>query len=69
MMLPGPLDFRRRSLVRATALVVGSLFASLLLAHWPDDPPSFRLLAPVIEPAYLKTVAYIGYVFSDPADI
>ena len=24
------------------------LVASFVLAHWPDDPPSFRLLAPTI---------------------
>jgi hypothetical protein len=47
-MLPSPLDIRHRSLLRATALVLGSLLASLFLAHWPDDPPSFKLLAPTI---------------------
>jgi hypothetical protein len=47
-MLPGPLDIRQRSLFRATALVLGSLLASLLLAHWPDDPPSFKLLGPTV---------------------
>jgi len=52
-MVPGPLDIRQRSLLRATVLVLGSLLASLLLAHWPDDPPSFKLLVPSI-------VAFIG---------
>jgi hypothetical protein len=52
-MLPGPLDIRQRSLLRATLLVLGSLFASLLLAQWPDDPPSFKLLVPTI-------VAFVG---------
>ena len=47
-MLPRFLDLRQRSLLRGTALVLGSLFASFLLAHWPDDPPSFRLLAPTL---------------------
>jgi hypothetical protein len=47
-MLPGPIDIRQRSLLRGTVLVVGSLFASMLLAHWPDDPPSFKLLLPTI---------------------
>jgi hypothetical protein len=47
-MLPAPLNLRKRSLLRGTALVLGSLFAALLLAHWPDDPPSFKLLVPVI---------------------
>jgi hypothetical protein len=47
-MLPGPLDIRQRSLFRSTALVLGSLVAALLLAHWPDDPPSFKLLVPVL---------------------
>jgi hypothetical protein len=47
-MLPGPLNIRHRSLLRGTVLVVGSLFASLVLAHWPDDPPSFKLLLPTI---------------------
>jgi hypothetical protein len=47
-MLPGLLDIRQRSLFRATALVLGSLLASLLLAHWPDDPPSLKLLVPAI---------------------
>ena len=47
-MLPGPLDIRQRSLLRGTVLVVGSLFVSMLLAHWPDDPPSFKLLVPTI---------------------
>jgi hypothetical protein len=46
-MLPAPLDLRQRSLLRSTTLVLGSLFAALLLAHWPDDPPSFKLLMPV----------------------
>ena len=52
-MLPGPLNIRHRSLLRGTVLVVGSLFASLVLAHWPDDPPSLKLLVPTI-------VAFIG---------
>jgi hypothetical protein len=47
-MLPAPLDLRQRSLARGTVLVLGSLLAAFLLAHWPDDPPSFRLLAPTI---------------------
>jgi hypothetical protein len=47
-MLPAPLDLRQRSLVRGTVLVLGSLLASFLLAHWPDDPPSFRLLTPAL---------------------
>ena len=47
-MLPRSLDLRQRSLVRGTVLVLGSLLASFLLAHWPDDPPSFRLLAPTL---------------------
>ncbi len=48
VMLPSPLDLRQRSLVRGTVLVLGSLLASFLLAHWPDDPPSFRLLTPTL---------------------
>ena len=52
-MLPGPLNIRHRSLLRGTVLVVGSLFASVVLAHWPDDPPSLKLLVPTI-------VAFIG---------
>jgi hypothetical protein len=47
-MLPDPFDIRKRSLLRGTVLVVGSLFASMLLARWPDDPPSFKLLVPTI---------------------
>jgi UDP-N-acetylmuramyl pentapeptide phosphotransferase/UDP-N-acetylglucosamine-1-phosphate transferase len=47
-MLPSSLDIRQRSLLRGTVLVLGSLLASLLLAHWPDDPPSLKLLAPTI---------------------
>lgn len=52
-MLPASLDLRQRSLVRGTILVLGSLLAAFLLAHWPDDPPSFRLLAPTI-------IAFLG---------
>ncbi len=47
-MLPRSLDLRQRSLLRGTVLVLGSLLASFLLAHWPDDPPSFRLLTPTL---------------------
>jgi hypothetical protein len=46
MMLPRSLDLRQHSLLRGTVLVLGSLLASFLLAHWPDDPPSFKLLVP-----------------------
>jgi hypothetical protein len=52
-MPPRSLDLRRPSLVRGTVLVLGSLLASFLLAHWPDDPPSFRLLIPTI-------IAFVG---------
>jgi hypothetical protein len=52
-MLPGPLDIRQRSLFRSTTLVLGSLVAAFLLAHWPDDPPSFKLLVPAL-------VAFLG---------
>src|SRR5581483_3022720 len=47
-MLLGPFDIRQHSLFMSTTLVLGSLLAALLLAHWPDDPPSFKLLAPVL---------------------
>ena len=47
-MLPQSLDLRQHSLLRGTALVLGSLLASFLLAHWPDDPPSFKLLVPTL---------------------
>jgi hypothetical protein len=46
--LPGLLDLHQRSLLRGTALVLGSLIAAFLLAHWPDDPPSLKLLTPTI---------------------
>jgi len=52
-MLPRSLDIRQRSLLRGTLLVLGSLFAAFLLAHWPDDPPSMKLLTPTI-------IAFIG---------
>ena len=47
-MPPRALDLRQRSLLRGTLLVLGSLLASFILAHWPDDPPSLRLLTPTI---------------------
>jgi hypothetical protein len=52
-MLPQSLDLRQHSLLRGTVLVLGSLLASFLLAHWPDDPPSFKLLVPTL-------VAFLG---------
>jgi hypothetical protein len=48
MMLPRSLDLRQHSLLRGTALVLGSLLASFPLAHWPDDPPSIKLLVPTL---------------------
>ena len=47
-MLHAVFHIRERSLLRATLLVVGSLIAALLLAKWPDDPPSLKLLAPTL---------------------
>lgn len=39
------LNIRRRSLVRGTVLVLGSLLLALLLA-FPNDEPSLKLLIP-----------------------
>jgi hypothetical protein len=52
-MLPRSLDIRQRSLLRGTILVLGSLLAAFLLAHWPDDPPSLKLLTPTL-------IAFVG---------
>lgn len=48
MKLPTLLDIHQRSLLRGTTLVLGSLLASFLLAHWPDDPPSYKLAIPTL---------------------
>jgi hypothetical protein len=52
-MLPRSLDIRQRSLLRGTVLVLGSLLAAFLLAQWPDDPPSLKLLTPTL-------IAFVG---------
>jgi hypothetical protein len=45
------LNPRRRSLPRAIALVLGSLFLAFLLAGFPDDRPSLKLLIPTFAAA------------------
>ncbi len=40
------LNPRNRSLPRGTALVLGSLILAFLLAGFPDDRPSLKLLIP-----------------------
>ncbi len=39
---------RQRSLLRGTLVVLGSLIAALLMAGWPDDHPSIKLLLPTL---------------------
>jgi hypothetical protein len=42
------LNPRNRSLPRATAMVLGSLFLAFLLSHFPDDRASLKLLIPTL---------------------
>jgi hypothetical protein len=41
-------DPRCHSLLRGTALVLGSVVAALLLAGYPDDRPSLKLFLPFL---------------------
>ena len=42
------LDLRKHSLLRGTALVLASLLLAFLLAGFPNDRPSLKLLVPAI---------------------
>jgi hypothetical protein len=45
------LNPRNRSLPRGTALVLGSLVLAFILAGFPDDRPSLKLLIPAVAAA------------------
>jgi len=45
-MTPAFLDLRRKSLLRGTTLVLGSLAAAFLLAHFPANRPTLLILIP-----------------------
>jgi hypothetical protein len=47
-MVFGALNPRNRSLSRGTALVLGSLTLAFMLAGFPDDRPSLKLLIPAL---------------------
>ena len=47
-MVFSPLNPRNRSLPRGTALVLGSLILAFLMAGFPDDRPSLKLVIPAI---------------------
>jgi hypothetical protein len=42
------LDIRKRSLLRGTVLVLGSLLLAFLLAGFPNDRPSLTLIIPTV---------------------
>jgi hypothetical protein len=53
LILPSSMSFavfnlRKRSLRRATSLVIGGLLLALLLAGFPNDRPSLKLLVPLL---------------------
>jgi hypothetical protein len=50
-MLFSALNPRKRSLPRGIALVLGSLVLAFLLAGFPDDRPSLKLLIPTLAAA------------------
>jgi hypothetical protein len=50
-MVLSPLNPRNRSLPRGTVLVLGSLILAFLLAGFPDDRPSLKLLIPTLAAA------------------
>jgi hypothetical protein len=47
-MRPAVLDLRHHSLLRGTMLVTGSVAGAMLLAGWPDDQASLKLLIPTL---------------------
>jgi hypothetical protein len=47
-MVLSALNLRNRSLPRGIALVLGSLVLAFLLAGFPDDRPSLKLIIPAI---------------------
>ena len=47
-MYPAVLNFRAKSLLRGTILVVGSLTLSLIWAGFPEDRPSPKLAIPAL---------------------
>jgi hypothetical protein len=47
-MVVAALNIRKRSLLRGTVLVMGSLTLAFLLAGFPNDHPSLKLLIPVL---------------------
>jgi hypothetical protein len=47
-MVVNPLNLRNRSLVRGTALVLGSLVLAFLLSGFPEDRASLKLIIPTL---------------------
>jgi len=45
-MLPAAFDLRRKSLPRATVLVLGSVLAAFRISRFPEDRPTLLLLIP-----------------------